>query len=399
MKRLGLTVLGATGSIGQNTLDVVKHNPERYSVIALTALSNVQKLFEQCLEFQPRFAAMVDHDAAEQLEQKLKTAGAQTTVLSGPQSLSTLSSHADNDIIMASIVGSAGLEPTLAAIKAGKRILLANKEALVMGGQFIMEAVKENAVELLPVDSEHNAIFQAMPGGYLPGYKEPSVQSITLTASGGPFLNHSTEQLTEITPEEACAHPNWIMGQKISVDSATMMNKGLEVIEAYWLFNLKLEQIKVTIHPQSVIHSMVHYHDGSVLAQLGQPDMRIPIANVLGWPERIASGAAPLELEQIAQLDFRKADFEQFPCLRLAYESIERGHNASIILNAANEVAVDAFLNRKIPFLAIAKLIESTLEQSRFLPLGDLSDAITSDNEARLLAESLIPEYANRSLA
>ena len=353
----GVAILGSTGTIGVSTLDVMSRHEMLYHVVALTANSNVEKMLAQCLQYQPQYAVMVEEQAAEKLSLALKDTD--TEVLSGTESLEFVAQLEQVDYVMAAIVGAAGLLPNLAAAKAGKRVLLANKESLVMSGKLFMDAVHDNNATLLPIDSEHNAIFQCLPRSGQQG-----VTKILLTASGGPFRSRDIDTLHDITPEQAVAHPNWVMGQKISVDSATMMNKGLEVIEACWLFNLSTDEIQVVIHPQSTIHSMVSYNDGSVLAQLGNPDMRTPIAYGLAWPERLESGVSPLDVFEVGRLDFERPDFQRFPCLRLAYEAHQMGGNATIALNAANEIAVEAFLNKKLRFTHISLLIESILEQS-----------------------------------
>jgi len=359
-----ITILGATGSIGLSTLDVVRRHPDRYSVFALTANSNVDSLLQLALEFAPRFAVMRDEASAEQLAAKLRQHATSTTVLGGEQGLCDVAADADVDAVMAAIVGGAGLMPTLAAARAGKKVLLANKEALVMSGALFMQAVHDNGALLLPIDSEHNAIFQCLPLSdprQSPRSLDAGVRRILLTGSGGPFRTTDLSLLADVTPDQACAHPNWVMGRKISVDSATMMNKGLELIEACWLFHTTPDRISIVIHPQSVIHSMVEYVDGSVLAQLGNPDMRTPIAHALAWPQRIESGVASLDIIATARLDFAAPDVGRFPCLRLAAEAAGRGGNAMIALNAANEVAVQAFLDRKIRFTDIATSIEKVL--------------------------------------
>lgn len=385
MASKGITILGASGSIGVSTLDVLARHPERFHVYALTANSNVEKLFEQCQQFQPRYAVMVDPLAASLLEQRLQAVGSEVVVLAGAEALDAVASSPDTDYVMAAIVGAAGLVPTLAAARAGKRVMLANKEALVMSGQLFIDAVREHGAELLPIDSEHNAVFQCLPTDGKNG-----VEKILLTASGGPFRTWSARDLQAITPEQAVAHPNWSMGQKISVDSATLMNKGLEVIEACWLFGLPAERVEVVVHPQSTIHSMVSYNDGSVLAQLGNPDMRTPIAYALGWPERLASGVAPLDLFATARLDFEQPDRERFPCLQLAYDAHERGGYATIALNAANEVAVKAFLGREIGFTDIPVLVRDVmLTASTGTPMN-LEEILIQDEESRLRSLSWI---------
>ena len=357
-----VTVLGSTGSIGKSTLDVISRHTDRYEVRALTANTDVASMLEQCMQWSPQYAVMSDQSAAQQLDDALREKGSDTQVLAGVQGLCQVSSLDDVDTVVAGIVGAAGLLPSLAAAESGKRILLANKEALVMSGQLFMDAVAKNNAELLPVDSEHNAIFQCFPSADSALVNTSGVNKILLTASGGPFRTFSQEQLASVTPAQAIDHPNWSMGPKISVDSATMMNKGLEVIEAHWLFGVALDDIQVVVHPQSVIHSMVSYVDGSVLAQLGNPDMRTPIAHALAFPERIVSGVEPLDIFEVAKLEFEQPDFQRFPCLKLCYDAIRQGGSASIILNAANEVAVAAFLDNKIAYMDIANLIEQTLD-------------------------------------
>ncbi|WP_296654338.1 1-deoxy-D-xylulose-5-phosphate reductoisomerase [Paraburkholderia sp.] len=382
-----LTLLGSTGSIGDSTLDVVARHPERFSVYALTAHRNGDKLVEQCLRFKPEVAVVGDADTAARVEKKLREAGCRTVVAHGPQALVDVSKSDGCDTVVAAIVGAAGLVPTLAAAKAGKRILLANKEALVMSGDIFMDAVRDNGAILLPVDSEHNAIFQCLPrerelhGG---------VTKIILTASGGPFRTREPATLVGVTPDEACKHPNWSMGRKISVDSATMMNKGLEVIEAHYLFELPGERIDVLIHPQSVIHSMVSYADGSVLAQLGNPDMRTPIAHALAFPDRVDSGVAQLDLTQVATLTFEKPDYARFPCLALAMKALAEGGVASAALNAANEVAVEAFLNRRIGFMAIAQTVDAVLNALDNTAASNLDVVLEADAAARRAAHTII---------
>lgn len=390
MTRQQLTILGCTGSIGVSTLDVVRRHPERYGVFALCAHSQVDKLFAQCLEFSPRFAVVRDARLADQLATRLRQAGLPTEVRHGVESLVAMAAAPEADAVMAAIVGAAGLEPTLAAVRAGKKVLLANKEALVMAGELFMAAVRASGSILLPVDSEHNAIFQSLPANFGRGLAACGVRRILLTASGGPFRRTPIGALAAVTPEAACAHPNWVMGRKISVDSATMMNKGLEVIEAHWLFACPPERIQVVVHPQSVIHSLVDYEDGSILAQLGNPDMRTPIAHALAYPERIDSGVEPLDLFKVARLDFESPDFERFPCLQLAYDALRTGGTAPAILNAANEVAVQAFLDRRLSFLGIARLIAATLAGLAAGAEGSLADVLAADAEARQLAGRLI---------
>jgi len=385
-----VTILGATGSIGVSTLDVIRRHPDRFSVFALTANKDVKRMLEQCLEFRPRYAVMADVSAAKELQQAIKAENIECEVLSGNEGLVKVASLPEVDSVMAAIVGAAGLLPSLAAAEAGKRVLLANKEALVMSGHLFMQAVRDNGAELLPIDSEHNAIFQSMPAGYKTGTKPVSVRRILLTASGGPFRDADPKTLGAVTPEQAVAHPNWSMGRKISVDSATMMNKGLELIEACWLFDVGPDDIEVVIHRQSVIHSMVDYTDGSVLAQMGNPDMRTPIAHAMAWPERIESGVAPLDMFSVGRLDFEPPDLERFPCLRLAFEAAEAGGTASTILNAANEIAVDAFLDERLGFTMIADVIEATMNAIDFQEADSLETILSTDAKAREVALEII---------
>jgi 1-deoxy-D-xylulose-5-phosphate reductoisomerase len=381
-----ITVLGSTGSIGVSTLDVIARHPGLFRVVALTANTQVDKLFQQCLQFEPEFAVLLDEDAAQQLHKRIAAAGLATEVLHGVGALERVSSLPKVDSVMAAIVGAAGLRPSLAAARAGKKILLANKETLVMSGRVFMDAVRESGSELLPIDSEHNAIFQSLPRDFGRGLSAVGVTRILLTASGGPFRSKALSDLEYVTPAQACAHPNWSMGRKISVDSASMMNKGLEVIEAHWLFDAPADRIQVVVHPQSVIHSMVEYADGSVLAQLGNPDMRTPIAYALGFPDRIGAGVAPLDLFKIARLDFEEPDMTRFRCLDLAYQALRSGGTAPAILNAANEVAVAAFLDEKLPFLGIPSVIEHALEQISAAPVNCLEDVQQADQLAREIA-------------
>lgn len=389
-----ICVLGATGSIGKSTLDVIARHPERYRAFALTAYSRIDKLEELCIQFQPVFAVVAKEDDRKALQQKLAAQAIKTEVLAGQQALCDVASHPDVDAVMAAIIGAAGLLPTLAGVKAGKKILLANKEALVMSGALFMQAVKDHNVTLLPIDSEHNAIFQCMPPSFKGDLAAIGVRRILLTASGGPFLNTPIEQLVNVSPAQACAHPNWSMGRKISVDSATMMNKGLEFIEACWLFNAQPEQVEVVIHPQSVIHSMVDYLDGSVLAELGNPDMRTPIAQALAWPERIESGVAPLDLFKIAQLDFYKPDEQRFPCLRLAKQVIAAKGTAPAILNAANEIAVAAFLQEQIKFTEIVQVIDYVLNKQSVIAADSLELIANEDKQARKIANDYLQQLA-----
>ena len=380
---LQVTVLGATGSIGLSTLDVIARHPDRYAVFALTGFSRLAELRALCLVHRPRFAVAADEIQAGVLQQQLREDGLTTQVMSGEGGLSEVAAHPETDVVMAAIVGAAGLKPTLAAVQSGKRVLLANKEALVMSGALFMRALRDSGAVLLPIDSEHNAIFQCLPSAYSQGLGSVGVRRILLTASGGPFREFAPERLIDVTPEQACAHPNWSMGRKISVDSASMMNKGLELIEACWLFDAHPNQVEVVIHPQSVIHSMVDYVDGSVLAQLGNPDMRTPIAHALAWPERIESGVSALDLLQIGRLDFQAPDDSRFPCLQLARQSAENGGTAPAMLNAANEVAVEAFLNRRIRFTEIASIIDDVLNREAPVAVGCLEDVLAADRCAR----------------
>jgi 1-deoxy-D-xylulose-5-phosphate reductoisomerase len=382
----GITVLGATGSIGVNTLDVIARHPDKFRVEALTANTSVDKLAEQCLRFRPRYAVMVDADAAQQLADRLRQAAPEVQVLQGTAGLVQVAGLAGVDYVMAAIVGAAGLLPTLEAARRGKHVLLANKEALVMSGALFMQAVRDHAATLLPIDSEHNAVLQCLPDDYSPGHAPPGVRRVLLTASGGPFRTLPLDRLADVTPEQACAHPNWVMGRKISVDSATMMNKGLEMIEACWLFGLPLEQVSVVLHPQSIIHSLVEYTDGSMLAQLGNPDMRIPIAHALGWPGRIDSGAASLDLLTVGSLQFEAPAGDRYPCLVLAADAMRAGGTAPAILNAANEIAVQAFLDRQIPFSAIPATILHTLEQCSMHEANSLDVILADDAAARAVA-------------
>jgi 1-deoxy-D-xylulose-5-phosphate reductoisomerase len=384
-----ITVLGATGSIGVSTLDVLARHPDQFQVLALSGHRQVELLAEQCRKFRPAYAVVAGVAEAKRLAGLLADVP-ETEILHGPQALETIASLPDVDAVMAAIVGAAGLAPTLAAARAGKRVLLANKEALVMAGAVFMAEVRRSGALLLPIDSEHNAIFQSMPHGYAGNMRHGGVRRILLTASGGPFRTTPHAQLQSVTPEQAVAHPNWSMGRKISVDSATMMNKGLEVIEAHWLFNAPADSIEVVIHPQSVIHSLVDYIDGSVLAQLGNPDMRTPIAHALNWPHRIDSGVSPLDLFTVGQLNFERPDPVRFPCLELAYRALRAEGNAAAVLNAANEVAVAAFLERRLSFLGIADLIAATLDAVPQQELPDLDAVIDADRRGREMATELL---------
>ncbi|PPD17512.1 MAG: 1-deoxy-D-xylulose-5-phosphate reductoisomerase [Methylomonas sp.] len=391
----GICILGSTGSIGVSTLDVIARHPDHYRAVALTANNNIDLLYQQCLKHRPEYVVLVDAGKAAQFKEKITASPvAQTKVLSGVEALAEVTVLADVDSVMAAIVGAAGLLPTLAAAKAGKTVLLANKEALVMSGDIFLQAVSESGAQLLPIDSEHNAIFQCMPSGYQTGHAAKQVRRILLTASGGPFRQLPVDQMASVTPAQAVAHPNWDMGKKISVDSATMMNKGLEMIEACLLFNMKPEQIQVVIHPQSVIHSMVDYVDGTVLAQMGNPDMRIPIAHALAWPDRFDSGAAALNIFQVARMDFEEPDLQRFPCLRLAYEAIHAGGIIPTVLNAANEVAVDAFLNENIKFTDIPVTIERCIARFEAKPADSLDAILEADQKARLISQQIVSELA-----
>ncbi|OGA32428.1 MAG: 1-deoxy-D-xylulose-5-phosphate reductoisomerase [Betaproteobacteria bacterium RIFCSPLOWO2_12_FULL_62_13b] len=376
-----LAILGATGSIGLNTLDVAARHPQRFRIFALSANERIDALAELCLRHKPRYAVVALAAQADALDNRLG-AGA-TEILIGQAGLEQISAHPDADCVMAAIVGAAGLAPTLAAARAGKKLLLANKEALVMAGPIFMEAVRTHHATLLPIDSEHNAIFQCLPNFLSGDLGGQWVRRVLFTASGGPFREVALERLQSVTPDEACAHPNWVMGRKISVDSATMMNKALEIIEAHWLFGATPEQIQVVIHPQSVVHSMVEYADGSVIAQLGNPDMRTPIAHALAYPERIEAGVGSLDLSGIGRLDFAPPDFARFPALRLGYRALKEGGTSPATLNAANEVAVAAFLERRLPFLAITAVIEAVMNHSRPRPLATLDDVLDADAAAR----------------
>ena len=400
MKRQ-LCILGSTGSIGVNTLDVVKRHPEKFSVVSLAANSNVEVMYQQCLEFKPDIVVMVSEIAASELSNKLSEQGLnQITVKSGAKALEEIAQSEQIDTVMAAIVGASGLMPTLAAVKAGKRVLLANKEALVTSGAIFIDALKASGAELLPIDSEHNAIFQCLPEHIQksPGVcqlQNAGISKILLTGSGGPFRTRDLSIFDEITPDQACAHPNWDMGRKISVDSATMMNKGLEYIEAKWLFNLSESDIQVVLHPQSTIHSMVQYKDGSVLAQMGNPDMRTPIAHAMAYPERIEAGVEPLDFFNTASFDFQAPDYARYPNLKLAIEACHQGQAACTALNAANEIAVEAFLNNQIKFTDIAKLNETSVKKFVSEEVATIDDVLDLDNRVRVFAKSLLTDYLN----
>jgi 1-deoxy-D-xylulose-5-phosphate reductoisomerase len=396
--RKRLAILGSTGSVGASTLDVVARHRDRFEVVALAARHQAEVLFEQCLAIRPRIAVLLEPGAARELQRRLLQAGLACEVKSGAAALEEVASLPEVDTVMAAIVGVAGLRPTLAAARAGKNILLANKESLVTAGAVLMDAVRAGGATLLPIDSEHNAIFQALPRGR-GGPDTAGVRRILLTASGGPFRSASLRQIEEATPAQACAHPNWVMGRKISVDSATMMNKGLEVIEAHWLFDARADQIEVVIHPESVVHSLVEYIDGSVIAQLGNPDMRTPIAYALGYPERIHAGVEFLDLPRIGALHFERPDRERFPCLRLAYEALAAGGTAPALLNAANEVAVASFLAGSTGFRQIPAAIEAVLSDVRWGPVGSLEDVLAADRAARERAEGWLRAAGRPALA
>ncbi|MGA0974449.1 MAG: 1-deoxy-D-xylulose-5-phosphate reductoisomerase [Sedimenticolaceae bacterium] len=387
---IGISVLGSTGSIGISTLDVIAQHPERYRAVGLAANRDVEGLFQQCERFQPTVVAMADEASAAELAKRLGSIGSSIEVLAGEAGVIAIAELTDAEMVMAAIVGAAGLTPTLAAVRKGKRILLANKESLVVAGDLFMREAKAHKASVLPIDSEHNAVFQCMPQDFEQGLAAKGVKRILLTASGGPFRTWTNDQLQSVTPEQACAHPNWSMGRKISVDSATMMNKGLEVIEARWLFDATPEQIKVVVHPQSVVHSMVQYVDGSVLAQLGNPDMRTPIAHAMAWPERHGSGVASLDLFEVARLDFEEPDTQRFPCLRLAFDAVAAAGVAPAVLNAANEVAVDAFLSKQLAFVRIPEIIETVLSQNLEGDLDSVEGLMAIDQAARAATEQLI---------
>ena len=387
---IGVVVLGSTGSIGESTLDVLARHPDRFRLVALGAHRNVGKLAEQIRRFRPAYAAMADEQAARELVAELGTAGRGTRVLAGAGGLTEIATLPEADCVMAAIVGAAGLRSTLAAARAGKRLLLANKESLVMSGPLLMDAVRASGATLLPIDSEHNAIFQCLPAGSRTGETPKGVRRILLTASGGPFRDWQAEAIAAATPEAACAHPNWVMGRKISVDSATLMNKGLELIEACFLFSLPPDRVDIVVHPQSIIHSLVEYLDGSLLAQLGSPDMRTPIACALSWPERMASGVEFLDLVKTSRLDFRAPDPQKFRCLALAQSAARAGGLTPVALNAANEVAVHAFLERRLNFPGIAAVIEEVVTRCPAGAIGGLEDVLAADAEARRLASERI---------
>jgi 1-deoxy-D-xylulose-5-phosphate reductoisomerase len=394
MKRKRVTLLGATGSIGGSALDVISRHLDRYEIFALTAYRQIDALFDLCCLHRPTYAVTATAETADSLRARLKEASIPTEVLYGTEGLITVAEAPEVDSVLAAIVGAAGLLPTLAAVKAGKQVLLANKEALVMAGQLFMSEVAQSGTILLPIDSEHNAIYQSITRYVSGDLSDCGVRKIILTASGGPFRNATLDTLKSVTPAQACAHPNWSMGRKISVDSATLMNKGLEVIEAHWMFGLPPERIDVVVHPQSVIHSLVEYVDGSTLAQLGNPDMRTPIAYALAYPERIDAGVKPLDLFEVAQLTFERPDTQRFPCLDLAYDALRAGGATSAVLNAANEVAVDAFLDSRLSFMRIHDVIAATLNSIPLLPADDIDLVLDADRRGREKAANLIGHYA-----
>ncbi len=393
MKRENVSILGSTGSIGESTLDVIGRNPDHFRVVALSANRNIDKLAEQCARFDAALAVTADPSLEQDLSNALKQAGARAEVLSGDAGLKEAAGMAETDIVMAAIVGAAGLQSTFEAARCGKKILLANKESLVIAGEVFIAEAKRSQARILPVDSEHNAIFQALPQDFEQGLSAAGVEKIILTASGGPFRDLPAEQFSEVTPEQACNHPNWSMGRKISVDSATLMNKGLEVIEAHWLFNAHPDQIEVLVHPQSIVHSMVAYRDGSVLAQMGTPDMRTPIAHALAWPRRIEAGVERLNLALMNDLSFEQPDLARFPCLGLAFQAMRSGASAPVTLNAANEVAVDAFLDGRIGFDGIARLVGDVMERTAVAGVQNLDDVLEHDRQARQTANEWVANF------
>lgn len=390
MHSQGITILGATGSVGQNTLKVLEHHTDRYHVVALSGHNNTALLAEQCKLHNARYAVVSDPALASELKSALKALNCRAEMLVGADALIDVVNLDETDMVMAAIVGAAGLQASLQTVKAGKRLLLANKESMVIAGELFRHAAEETGATIIPVDSEHNALFQVLPADFAKGLKQVGVRQLILTASGGPFLNRTRESLKNITPDQACAHPNWDMGRKISVDSATLMNKGLEVIEAHWLFNTEPGQISVIVHPQSIVHSMVSYCDGSVLAQMGVPDMRTPIACALSWPERIEAGVEHLSLTDVHQLEFYPPDLELFPGLKLAFSVLESGGNAAVIFNAANEVAVEAFLQEQINFLQIPEIVAATLDRCETGKIGSLEQVLEFDRVARAMASQIV---------
>ena len=390
MTSQGITVLGSTGSIGESTLKVLQHHPDRFHVVALSGHGNINRLAEQCKQHRARYAVISDAAKAKDLQLILDGLGCEAEVIAGQDALSTAACMDETDVVMAAIVGAAGLEPTFRAVQSGKRLLLANKESMVIAGELFRKAAAQHATTIIPVDSEHNALFQVLPENFDNGLESVGVERLILTASGGPFLHRSRDSLSGITPDEACKHPNWDMGRKISVDSATLMNKGLEVIEARWLFNARPDQIEVVIHPQSIVHSMVAYRDGSVLAQLGMPDMRTPIAHALAWPERIEAGVKRLNLTEMSPLEFFSPDLDSFPGLGLAFQVLEAGGNAPVIFNAANECAVEAFLQQHIGFLQIPSIVSDTLDVCETGEVNTLDEVLEFDRLAREAANRII---------
>ncbi|OQS33927.1 1-deoxy-D-xylulose-5-phosphate reductoisomerase [Chromobacterium haemolyticum] len=385
-KPQGIVVLGATGSVGVNTLDVVARHPERYRVVALSGNRQVDRLFQQALQFRPAYVVTGDAASADALRGRLAEAGVDAEVLHGPAALVQVAALPEAEVVMAAIVGAAGLPSAMAAARAGKRILLANKESLVVAGRLFMDTARRHGATLLPVDSEHSAIFQSLPHDYAGNLDAAGIRKIILTASGGPFRQSSAEDLLRVTPDDACRHPNWVMGRKISVDSASLMNKGLEVIEAHWLFSAPPERIEVVVHPQSVIHSMVQYRDGSVMAQLGAPDMRTPIACALAWPERVEAGVGSLDFSSLSNLTFEAPDLERFPCLKLAFDVLRLGGDAPAVLNAANEVAVDAFLHERLRFVDIPTVVSAALDGVSLVGSDSVEALLAKDEEARAFA-------------
>jgi len=390
MSSQGITVLGSTGSIGENTLDVLSRHPGRYHVVALSAHANIERLAEQCLQHRAHYAVVSDTARTGALQSALDRLGCKSEVLAGKDALSAVVSMDETEAVMAGIVGAAGLEPTLQAVKQGKRLLLANKESMVIAGELFRKAAAEHGATIIPVDSEHNALFQVLPDNFHDGLESAGVEKLVLTASGGPFLHRDRDSLRDVTPAQACNHPNWDMGRKISVDSATLMNKGLEVIEARWLFNARPEQIEVIIHPQSIVHSMVAYRDGSVLAQLGMPDMRTPIACALAWPGRIEAGVKRLDLAEMSNLEFYRPDLDSFPGLGLAFQVLKTGGNAPVVFNAANEIAVDAFLGERIRFLQIPSVVSAALDACETGGIANLDDVLEYDRLARAAAGRIV---------
>ncbi len=398
MASKGITVLGSTGSIGRNTLDVIAQHPDRFHVIGLTAFKNVELLADQCAKFNASYAVSGDPALTSSLQAALSDRNCNASVLSGPQGLETVVALQETDAVMAGIVGAAGLGPSLHAARCGKRLLLANKESMVIAGELFARAALENGTTIIPVDSEHNALFQALPDHFNGDLDACGVEQLILTASGGPFLDATDEELLKVTPEQACNHPNWDMGRKISVDSATLMNKGLEVIEAKWLFNARPDQISVLIHPQSIVHSMVAYRDGSVIAQLGMPDMRTPIAHALAWPARIETDVPRLHLHQVSKLEFSQPDLDRFPSLALAFSALESGGNSPVILNAANEFAVQAFLDGRIGFKDVPALVERSLQAATWEQIHNLDDVLEYDRVGRAIAQQEMQLMSDRNV-